>query len=135
MEKKIYCIYDNVSNTCGDLLQFENDEEAKRFFKYNCTLCEWFKDLSLLCLGTIFPINNLQVNTSGVTIKPVDKYFSIIQVGADIEDEVKLLKEEQTKLKSLHDSVIQSTASPTFIEDVKKLCRYLSKNDKKRFNK
>ena len=136
MNGRLYVIFDLKAKNFGDVLTFDNDEEAKRFFIHSCVNCDWFKELVLLCLGEITTFDNTtEVDGVGVKINPLESYFEFVCYGSDVSDEVDELIKKRVELDTLRLEIGKSLRRPQFVDDVEKLSRYLSKHDKKRFNK
>lgn len=131
MRKQVYIIYDNTSKNFGDLLTFDNDEEATRFFIYSCSNCDWYKDLKLFCLGEVHNVDD----TDAVVIESDKCYFHVVCLGEDLSKEVEELRNKRAEVSAIQSEIAKTFRQPQFVEDVVRLSRYLQKNDKKRFNR
>lgn len=143
--KNLYVILDTVSQEVGEILSFANDGEAKRSFVYACSSTPTYKDLELHYLGTLdFVYVAIAQDADEKSIfcpelRPFADPFgsevktNVICTGYEVQEEVQKIIEDNLLKVKMQNSISSMFHSKEFVDNVQKLCRYFSKNDKKRF--
>lgn len=143
--KHLYVIYDKKAQNHGEILTFIDDDEAIRAFIHSCLYTQFCDDLILLKVGLLYYQDDyiyskgqefrdiLEIDDKKVKLpffKFLDKCIVIREYCA-VKDEVEKLKKDNLINTVLRDEVKKLFDIGDFRNDVSKICRYMSKKDKR----
>lgn len=138
--KRLYVIYDVKAQNHGEILTFIDDDEAIRAFKHSCLYTQFCDDLLLLEVGLLYYQDDYiydkedYLETDKKVSLPFFKFFDkfiVVCEYSTIKDEVEKMKKDNLINTVLRDEVKKLFDIGDFRNDVSKICRYMSKKDKR----